>query len=150
MTSKVMDATILSASLDEITSIDLIKVCNRQYNITTTSDVEQEITQDFPALVGMRHLGMKLHSVGVTRFIPDGGIGNIGRRGQPDKSFRQFLDHIAVTHPRLTRRSYPFQQDVLPVDLQRCPSVFAAGRLRQCAAHLMDNQLPGRLNAIFG
>lgn len=47
MTVKILDNTIISASVNELRSINLLKLCSSQYDLTTTSYVYEEAKNGF-------------------------------------------------------------------------------------------------------
>lgn len=64
LTTKIMDNTVISASIREINSIDLIKVCSSKYYISTTPEVFNETRIGFnKTLINRIYSFIELHEI---------------------------------------------------------------------------------------
>ena len=74
-----------------------------------TADAKREIGQHLRAFLGVEHLGVELHGIGLLAFNLLGGILDVVGRSDDAGSRRQFGDGIAMAHPHLTCLAYAFE-----------------------------------------
>src|SRR5450759_3668971 len=84
---------------------------------------------------------MELNTIESLCFIPDGAYGGIVGMGNRLKSFRQFAQRIAVTHPHIRRFFNAGKDSVLRIDNQLGTSEFSSSGFVNFTAKLEGHQL---------
>ena len=107
-----------------------------------STDAQCEVGQHLRAFLGVEHFRMELHCIGILTINLVGGILHVVGRSNNSRSFREFSDGIAMTHPYLRSLTHPFKQRRLLINhCQHGATIFTSNRSVDLTAKMMRNEL---------
>ena len=107
-----------------------------------STDAQGEVLEKLRPFLGMEHLGMELHGVGLLAVDGIGGVLHIFGGGDHPSPFRQTGDGVAMAHPHLAGRAHPLEQRRSPIHhLQHGTSVLAGDGAVDFPTKMMGHEL---------
>ena len=106
------------------------------------ADPEDEVAQHPGAFGRVEHFRMELDGVGLFAGDLEGGVGDVGGRGDDLRSFREAGNRVAVGHPDLGMQGNVLhQRGIRSDDVEHGPAVFAGDGAFHIAAEMIGEVL---------